>query len=269
MRGDLLRVVVARRVEQPAAASLAGWSRLAPEEAALLGPGATGKRRAEFLAGRLAAKEAVARLTAGGKGDGIGNQHIGLDLLMPGAELSQSTLDAAAQGFVKDADGVAILRATGAYQGQPRAVHLREQSCQRAEQVSISHVDGVALAAASWQRIGLDLMTIEALGDAFIEEAFAPEELSKWANIYQRNQLGDAEICTAFAAKEAALKWLGCGLRVPLHSVVVTPGFCLIKGEFSVGICQEGKPKTRSLAWTWRSPSRVWVLLSQGGTDYR
>ncbi len=158
---------------------------LRPAEAALLGERAVAKRRDEFAAGRLAARAAAGALLG---------------------------LDAASEAL-------AVVRDAGS--GRPRlALHGRPLA---AVGVSISHADGWAAAAACRQPVGLDLVTVEPLGTAFAAEAFAAGELDRW-----RAWLGDAwglpmATAAAFAAKEAALKWLGIGLTVPLRSLVVSP----------------------------------------------
>lgn len=91
----------------------------------------------------------------------------------------------------------------------------------RATRVSISHTAGWAVAAAAETPLGLDLVEIEAFGTGFAEEAFTPEELAGASSCFADLNDGRAPICLAFAAKEAALKWLGVGMRVPLTSVRV------------------------------------------------
>jgi 4'-phosphopantetheinyl transferase EntD len=166
----------------------AAWERayLSPAEAALLGAQAVPKRRAEFVAGRLAAKGAAGRLLGRSWDDG----------------------------------DLAVLRQGEATTGPPRLV-LSGAPCE--VRCSISHADGVAVAAASREDVGIDVVAIEHQDPAFEAEAFAPGELETW-----RRWLGDAgtreeAVAVAFAAKEATLKWMGTGLTVPLHAVAVLP----------------------------------------------
>jgi 4'-phosphopantetheinyl transferase len=165
---------------------------LAPQEAALLPPAALPKRRHEFVAGRVAARAAAAQLLGA------------------------------------PSDHIAILRRDGSDAGRPYAVS--RAGAPLPIELSITHADGLALAAAAWTPLGVDLVRIEELSDAFVDEAFAPGELLAWSRCVD----GEAErVCTAFAAKEAALKWLGCGMRVPLTSVTVLPsGSALQTGGF-------------------------------------
>jgi len=72
--------------------------------------------------------------------------------------------------------------------------------------------------------IGLDLCEVgrmeEALCDArFLGKYFAPEEQ---AYIQQRGKGAARSLAGHFAAKEAGLKALGCGIVVPLREIYVT-----------------------------------------------
>lgn len=171
------------------AAARAAWERayLSPAELALLGHRAAEKRRAEFVAGRVAAKAAAALLL----------------------------------GPSWDRGDVAVLRDGGEATGPPRLALSGGSPCQ--VRASISHADGLAVAAASREAVGVDLVAVEDHGRAFEVEAFAPGELEAW-----RGWLGAAgghrdAVAIAFAAKEAALKWTGTGLTVPLQDVAVRP----------------------------------------------
>jgi phosphopantetheinyl transferase len=239
---------VATRLISPEAPAALPWQELRPEERALLGPGANRKRRSDFLAGRLAAKEAVAALLSG---------------------------DPDEEG------GLLILRESGAAAGRPYVVRARDGG-RLGVQVSISHADGLAVAAAARRPVGLDLVTIEPLGTPLVEDAFQPGEVLAWAKFLSHCTLGEASgdgsrkttsdfvICAAFAAKEAALKWIGCGLRVPLQSVLVTPLFLTTSlgtiQSFIARVCQDGPDKKEQSArlcpaWIYRSTSQLWVML--------
>jgi phosphopantetheinyl transferase (holo-ACP synthase) len=167
----------------------AAWERayLLPAEASLVGSRAVEKRRAEFVAGRLAAKAAAGLLL----------------------------------GRPWDRAGIAVLREGGATTGAPRLWLSGESACDI--RASVSHADGIAVAAASREAVGIDLVAIEHHGPAFEADAFASGELHAW-----RSWLGDVAgshetVAIAFAAKEAALKWMGTGLTIPLHQVSVLP----------------------------------------------
>lgn len=163
----------------------AGLADLDPRERALLPPRATEKRRAEFTAGRRAARAALARL--------LGPRAAGSAVVPEGGP-------AGGRPVVVGPDGILL------------DVHL-----------SITHADGLAAAAAGPDPLGLDLVSLEPLDAAFREEAFAAGELAGWAQLGELAAGADAAACLAFAAKEAALKWLGTGLGLPLHAVRVAP----------------------------------------------
>jgi 4'-phosphopantetheinyl transferase EntD len=163
---------------------------LGPSEAALLGPSAVPKRRAELATGRAAARAAVTALYEDAGSD-------------------------APPAF-------AVLRDEGARAGSPLAVDVAT-GCALDVAISIAHVDGVAVAAAAWARVGIDLVTLEPLGAAFADEAFCAGEREAWAFALGAAPDDLLASCIAFGAKEAALKWLGTGLRAPLHGVRVTP----------------------------------------------
>jgi 4'-phosphopantetheinyl transferase len=215
------RVVVAWRDVAEAA-----HEPLAPAEAALLSPSALPKRRAEFTAGRAAARAAVAQMT--------------------GLAASE----------------IVILREAGEHDGRPYAA--RSDGTRLPIELSITHADGVALAAAADVPLGVDVVAYERLPDAFVDEAFAPGELDAWRGGGGRDEV--TAICTAFAAKEAVLKWLGCGMRVPLRSVVVTPaGAATDAGPFQripVRVRADGLVEERLLsACLAEHDRRIWMLL--------
>lgn len=160
--------------------------RLKPEERALLSERASLKRRAEFVAGRVAARAAVSRLLA--------------------------TMDS-----VRD---FSVLREGDGPTGRPRVV-IRGGDV--APEVSISHADGLAVAAAFPHRVGVDIATIQGQDPSFVRETFGEVELASWSEWLDSPGESPITITTAFAAKEAALKWLGTGLALPLRAIEVVP----------------------------------------------
>jgi 4'-phosphopantetheinyl transferase EntD len=153
-------------------------------ERALLGERATAKRRAEFAAGRAAARAALVRLLG------------------------------------RRARGCVVLREAGP--GTAPVAVGAEGSLLPAH-VSITHAAGVAVAIAGPERLGVDLVAVEPVDGAFRDEAFAPDELAAWEAFTGDGAGGDRAACTAFAAKEVALKWLGTGLGLPLLGVHAVP----------------------------------------------
>lgn len=154
--------------------------RLPPAERALLPEAAVEKRRDEFVAGRVAARAAVARLL----GD-------------PGA-------------------CAAVVRDAAAGTAAPVPVDIR--GARLPAFVSITHAEGVAAAAAAFVPVGLDLVRLEELDGAFRREAFWPQELASFERSLADPRPA-AAACVAFGAKEAVLKWLGTGLAIPLLAV--------------------------------------------------
>lgn len=163
----------------------AALAALTAAERGLLAARASAKRRAEFAAGRAAARAALRRL---------------LGANAAGAEVLRDEAGGTARPLAVGDDGAAL------------GVHL-----------SITHAGGLAAAAAGLAPLGLDLVVLEPLGRAFEEEAFTPGELAAWERFTERHLPGVPAACAAFAAKEAAVKWLGTGLTVPLRSVEVLP----------------------------------------------
>ena len=160
---------------------------LAPRELRLLSPLAVEKRSCEFVAGRLAAKTAVARLRG-----------------MPIAR-----------------DVVHTLVADGAMSGQPIAADTSGRRMTGIH-LTITHSDGMAIAAAAMEPIGIDLAPVEMRTRAFEDDVFVEGELDGWRRVLGASAPARVQ-AVAFAAKEAALKWLGVGLRLSLHDIRVTP----------------------------------------------
>jgi phosphopantetheinyl transferase len=160
--------------------------RLDPRELALVSDRCTQKRLADFVAGRVAARKAVSQLLR--------------DV-----------------GSVSD---FLVLREGNGPTGRPR-VELTGRGA--APYVSISHADGLAIAAASFARIGVDLATIADQDRSFVEETFSAHELDEWAAWLNSPRTSAMTVTSAFAAKEAALKWLGTGFGQPLRSIEIVP----------------------------------------------
>jgi phosphopantetheinyl transferase len=162
---------------------------LEPVEQALLSPRATSKRRDEFVAGRLAAREAFERLVEADP-----------RLPLPFAILSERS---------------------GDEQGRPRPVgqDLRGLPLH----VSISHCATLALAVASEQPCGLDIVRIEAQPRGFADDAFDPRELASWSVALDLDPDHPEVLAHAFAAKEALVKWVGRGFGLAMQAATTTP----------------------------------------------
>lgn len=94
--------------------------------------------------------------------------------------------------------------------------------------VSITHADGLAIAAAAGVRIGIDIVTLEATSNSFCEETGEPDEHERFVRWLRENPQSDSlssdvAPMVLFSAKEAALKWLGVGLHVGLRELEVRP----------------------------------------------
>jgi malonyl CoA-acyl carrier protein transacylase len=100
--------------------------------------------------------------------------------------------------------------------GRPR-LHLEGQ--ESALWLSITHREGLAIAALSPGPVGIDLETVQDRERSFLEEAF---------NVHELKGLLDAadprtDAACLWAAKEAALKRAGVGLKADLRAHTVTP----------------------------------------------
>lgn len=191
----------------------AALARLAPAERALVPARATPKRRDELVAGRRAARRALSRLLGPAAGGAL---------------------------VLRAADGGRPLALSAA--GAPLPAH-----------VSITHAGGVAAALASAVRCGLDLVVVEPVERAFLEEAFAPEELAAWAALAGGPPGGPLAAACAFAAKEAAVKWLGTGLAAPLLAVSTRPAG-------PAAAARLGRLPARALRIALRAPGQERVL---------
>jgi 4'-phosphopantetheinyl transferase len=160
-----------------------GEAWLGPQERAALGRFRAPRRRRDFRLGRLAARRALA-------------------LLEDGSE-DQSRFEVR-----PDPRGVPLAFRDGA----PVAVAL-----------SISHSDGWAAAAV--QRgvgpLGCDLERIEPRSEAFISDYFTAREQAFVAEATDRDR--DLRATLVWSAKEAVMKALGAGLRMPPAGVEVAP----------------------------------------------
>jgi 4'-phosphopantetheinyl transferase len=163
-----------------------GWCEVGREDASALSSGEregwarcrTDKRRAEFVAGRVAAHRALA-------------------LLAP-----EQRADVSA-------------RTDGQDSGRPFFTSTPELA------LSISHSGGLAVAAVSrGGPLGVDLEQRVEVGEAFLEEAFAPGEHAGYVALCANRM---SPTTAAWAMKEAVLKVWGVGLRAPLQRVAVRP----------------------------------------------
>jgi phosphopantetheinyl transferase (holo-ACP synthase) len=143
------------------------------------------KRRVDYVAGRVAVKRAARRLAALGPPTSI-----------------------------------AVLPDEGSRAGAP--VLFDSAGRRLPTPVSISHGAGFAYAAAAaLGRLGLDIERIEPRLAGFVEGAFAPGEIDRWASALGRAEADDRAVTVAWCAKEALLKLAGVGLRAPLESHAV------------------------------------------------
>src|SRR5262249_41291117 len=159
-----------------------------------------------------------------------------------------------------DEGDIVVLRDEGETEGRPRAFDTA--GARLAVEVSITHTAGVALAAASERRVGIDLVEDVALEPALLEEAFTAAEHTAWTRA-----IGDVRraACLAFAAKEAALKWLGCGLRVPARSVWIEPHGTLpsgidTHGPFVVTLHHDDATHTVQM-WLGSIDALLWIMV--------
>ncbi|MGC5325402.1 4'-phosphopantetheinyl transferase family protein [Brevibacillus sp. SYSU BS000544] len=166
---------------------------LTEQELALLGNKATQKRMDDFVAGRIAAKQAI-------------RTYLSLaDHVVPSIFRNEMG-EEAGKPFVHLDEGAAL--------SLPSDSSLH---------VSITHADQKAYAAVSRIRIGIDNVTIEPYSNAFIAEVFHKEELYRWAEWLGVEHTHPLAICSGFAAKEAFLKWMGVGLRQALPMLQIIP----------------------------------------------
>ena len=89
--------------------------------------------------------------------------------------------------------------------------------------ISLSHRSGIAACAVapSGAALGCDLETIEPLSDAFVADYFTDEEQELVAQAHAADRF--RIVALVWSGKESALKALHEGLRLPAHSVTVSP----------------------------------------------
>lgn len=187
-----------------------------PAELDRLGPDATERRRATFVAGRRAAHRAL-------------EAHL-------------------LEAHLLEANTRQTLRVDADAQGKPTV-------SRPGVELSITHAGGWALAAASRAPLGVDLVEREPLSDAFAAEAFAAGELAAWSAWEPDPVLAR---CLAFAGKEAALKWLGVGMGLPLQKVRVLP-----EGRHATVFHPDGRVRL-GLVHFQLAPE-LWAVLLAGG----
>jgi malonyl CoA-acyl carrier protein transacylase len=147
------------------------------------------KRADEWRAGRLAAKQAVVET------------HPGV---------------AMADVEVRGEEGAG---ASGSG-GRPRLFIAGKES---ALWLSITHRDGLAVAALSPAPLGIDLETFEDKPQSFLEEAFGVLELKTLLDASAKGEDLRVQVACLWSAKEAALKRAGVGLKADLRAHEVTP----------------------------------------------
>ena len=137
------------------------------------------KRRTERIAGRVAARRALARLGVGGS----------------------------------DVSVVAI--EAGEAAGAPSVVGANRQDVS----VSIAHGAGSAFAVASLHLdLGLDIERIEPRAAAFVEDAFEPVALATLTGLLGTGVAQEVVATVAWCAKEACMKLTRTGMRAELRS---------------------------------------------------
>jgi 3-oxoacyl-(acyl-carrier-protein) synthase/NAD(P)-dependent dehydrogenase (short-subunit alcohol dehydrogenase family)/phosphopantetheinyl transferase (holo-ACP synthase)/acyl carrier protein len=148
---------------------------------------ATPKRAQEWFAGRVALKKSVQRLLAASGSEIPAGKNIRIlqdDLGQPAAELST----------------------------QPGA---------RVSDVSLSHSNGLAIAAAAlpgtFQGLGVDMEKVQPRSEAWVKDYFTDEEIRAAGDSDQRW----SRLTRMWCLKEAALKALGTGLRFDLRDINV------------------------------------------------
>lgn len=137
------------------------------------------KRRAERIAGRVAARRALRRLGVGGS----------------------------------DVSVVAV--EAGEAAGAPSVEGVRRKDVF----LSIAHGAGSAFAVASLHlEVGLDVERIERRGAAFVEDAFEPVALETVASLFGTGVAQEVVTTVAWCAKEACMKLTRTGMRAELRS---------------------------------------------------
>jgi phosphopantetheine--protein transferase-like protein len=144
-----------------------------------------------------------------------------------------------------------IDRARGEHEGAPivRGPH--------AAHVSISHTDGLVLAIAARTQVALDLVKLEPLPESLCEQTFTANERRAWQRTGEEHAFA-----VAFAAKEAALKWLRVGMGAPLHEVEVLP-----RRRAAIDVCVRGEHRTLACATFTHEHWLGFVLLERSEHD--
>jgi phosphopantetheinyl transferase len=169
------------RIGEVAAGPDEAMARLHPREQALAARLQVPKRRHEFLAGRLAARELLVRI------------------------------------WGQEARGLAVLVDEGACAGAPLVCTEAGARAWPALALSISHGAGWACAGMTFRgQVGIDIERIEPRHPAFVEEAFLPAELGLWSTVTGRGAEDPVTVTLGWCVKEALLKLAGVGLRAPL-----------------------------------------------------
>jgi phosphopantetheinyl transferase len=219
---------------------------LEPLETALISTRSSPKRRAEFIAGRIAARAAVSRLL----------------------------------GQLPSSSSFLILREGVGPTGCPIVAMTGDSDAAATPHVSISHADGLAVAAACFGRVGIDLASVQAQKHSFVDDTFSTQEITQWAAWLHSERTSALTITTAFAAKEAALKWLGTGFALPLRAIEILPtsvgvdvssaAFPVPTLVFRVTLIERGKEHPRTLSGRFaRIDDRIliWIVV-QGPPIY-
>jgi phosphopantetheinyl transferase len=121
---------------------------------------------------------------------------------------------AALNELVGEAPAVSV-RESGPTAGQPFATHEGAEIG-----VSISHAGGLAVAAATHGRVGIDVDVDVERSSELLEMAFSVVERRAIQGLAASAALSErSAVNLAWCAKEAVLKWLGLGLRAPLQGV--------------------------------------------------
>jgi 4'-phosphopantetheinyl transferase len=173
---------------QPAPAAPPAW--LGPAERHRVEELRAGKRRADWLLGRLAAKRLVAQVLA---------------------EIVRMDLPLDAFDIVAEPSGAPVVRLAD---GGTLPVG-----------VSISHSDGTAFCAA-WAAtgavlaVGADIERIAPRSEGLVRDFFRPAEIAAWG-VLPAGSKRDAFATAVWSAKEAVLKALRLGLSVDTRSIEI------------------------------------------------
>jgi malonyl CoA-acyl carrier protein transacylase len=126
---------------------------------------------------------------------------------------------AAKKAAVETHPGVGPLEVTVVADGESGRPRLVIEGQESALWLSISHREGLAVAALSPGPVGIDLETVEDRERSFLEEAFNVGELKTLLDAADPR----VDAACLWAAKEAALKRAGVGLKADLRAHTVSP----------------------------------------------